>query len=751
MSIGSSLSGVTFAGLSSGIDTDSIISRLLQLEVAPVQRLQQQQSQINSRMDALGQLKSRLSSLSSVAGGLNTMTAFNTVTVASSDTDVASVSVSGEALPGSFNLEVSKLAQAHKISSSAQASASNAANLAGSFTVNGKAVTVAATDSLTSIAQKINTANAGVTASIINGGDNNAYISVSANNTGASSKIQLADLSGTVIQSLGLTSGAATPRESITGGYTSAAFSSSSTALGSTWGVSGLGAKNFSINGVAVSVNPDTQNLQEIANAINAANTGATATVRTVTENNVTTYKLDLTGANSFTDTDGLLTAMGVLQKGFGSELLAAQDASFKIDGISLTSKTNTVTTAIPGISITLLDANATTPEKSTITVKSDKDAIKGKIKQFADAFNAVNDLIKAASSFDKETFATGPLFGDSVARQVEDQLSTMLFNNVPGLSGTYKNISSLGFKFDETGKLTVDEAQLTKAIDEDPTAVSQIFRAVGKGSSDDVVYISSTDKTKASGTGVYQLNITQVATKGSYTAETAQSQVSTGTERLTFSGGLFGNTDYTMILSIGNSVDATVSQINNDAKLKDLVTASKDGNGKLVLTSKKYGSNANFTVKSDQDAATNNSGIGKTSAGTAVSGVDVAGTINGELATGNGQYLTGNTGNANTEGMQVQYKGSALGLVGTVSLTRGIGAQIQSVVGIYTDVSNGLLTANDKELQAQIDSIEESIKRIQESANQHATDLRTRFAAMEQAISNMQQQQQRLSAMMKG
>ncbi|MBX3118889.1 MAG: flagellar filament capping protein FliD [Fimbriimonadaceae bacterium] len=750
MSIGNSLSGITFAGLSSGIDTDSIISRLLQLEVAPIQRLQAQQNQISTRIDALGQLKGRLTSLSSIAGALNTASAFNQVSVTSSAPEVASVSISGEALPSLFNLTVSKLAQAHKIGSTAQASVSEALNLAGTFVVNGKSVTVSSTDTLTSVAQKINGTNSGVTASVLNGGAGNSYISISANGTGAQSKIQLADLTGSIVQTLGLVTGAATPRESITNGYTSAGFKSSTEKLSTVWAVSGLGTKNFEINGVAVSIDPDNQNLQEIANAINAAGTGANATVRTVTENNVTSYRLDLTGATTFTDTDGILTAMGVLQRDYGSQLVAAQDSAYTLDGISMTSKSNTVTTAIPGVTFTLLKANETTPEKSTITVKGDKEAVKSKIKQFGDAVNAVNDFIKSASAFDKDTFATGPLFGDNVARQIEGQIGTMLFNNVPGLTGNYTNLAALGFSYNTDGKMVVDDAQLSKALDEDPSAVNKIFRAMGSTSSDQLSFISSTDKTIGSGGGVYQVNITQLAAQSAYKSEMVQTQVSTGTEKLTFSGALFGNTNYDVIVAIGNNVDATISQLNNDAKLKDLIVASKDVDGSLVITTKKYGSNTNFTVVSDKAAATDNSGIGTSSAGTYTTGVDVAGTINGELATGAGQFLTGKSGNANTDGLQVRYTGNTLGLIGNVTLTRGIGAQMQSLIGTYTDITSGLMSTNDKELQAQIDSIEERIKRIQDSANSHATELRTKFAAMEQAISSMQQQQSQLAAMMR-
>ena len=216
MSIGSSLSGISFSGIGSGIDTESIISRLIQLESIPIQRLQSQQAQLTSRMGLMSQLRGSLGNLQSASNAVNTAAAFQNMAASSSDTDVATISASAGAVAGVYALAVSKLAQAHKISSSAQTDTTTALGLSGTFVVNGKGVTVATTDSLTSVAQKINEANAGVTASLINGGTGNSYLTISARSSGASNGIQLANLSGTALDSLGLISGSGSIREAIT-------------------------------------------------------------------------------------------------------------------------------------------------------------------------------------------------------------------------------------------------------------------------------------------------------------------------------------------------------------------------------------------------------------------------------------------------------------------------------------------------------------------------------------------------------
>ncbi|MBI5705770.1 MAG: flagellar filament capping protein FliD [Armatimonadetes bacterium] len=743
-----SISGVTFSGLSSGIDSDSIIQRLLTIEAQPIGRLQNQQQQIRSRQTLLQQLKGLMGTMSGAAMSLNSAQAFSPVSAKSSDEEVATLSAGTNATAGTYNLTVSKLATSHKISTTAQTDVSSALSLSGLLVINGKGVTVEASDSLTALAQKINSAQANVVASVINGGTGAAYLTLTSGDPGADNKVQISDASGTVASTLGLASGSASIREAITNGATSAGFESSTTAIGELWGTTGLSSAGFTINGVSVSVNLQTQSLADLVNTINAAGTGATASVRSEETDGVTSYYLDITGASTptFVDTDGALAALGILQKGYGNQLIAAQDAEFTLDGVSLTSSTNSVTEVIPDVTLNLLKANVTTPEASVLTLTQDNTAVKDKVKEYVNAYNGIIDFIKSNTSFDKETYAAGQLFGDSLVQQVEDTLSNLIFSDVDGLTTAYDNVAQLGFSFGDGGKLKLDEAALDKALATNPSAVAAVFIAKGQTTVSSLQYVSSTSKSVASGVGQYDISISQVATKGSYTAEAAQTSVTATSENLTFSGSLFGSTNYVMTVPSGSSQTAIVNLINADEKLKDLLLASIES-GSLKLTSKKYGANGNFAVVSNVAAAANSSGIGTSSAGAAVTGVDVAGTINGETATGNGQYLTGDSGNDTTDGLQILYTGTATGNVGSLTFTKGTAALIEETVSTFTDSITGFFTTNDKSLQDQIDTIDQTISDLEERLTLKQQQLKQKFAAMEAAMSQLQQQMNSLSA----
>ncbi|MFN7017438.1 MAG: flagellar cap protein FliD N-terminal domain-containing protein, partial [Fimbriimonadales bacterium] len=140
--IGGNLSGINFAGLATGIDTESIIQKLTELQSRPMQRLMVRKSQLQSRMSAFDQFRGLVNNLASAAGALSVNSAFNAVRGSSSDTSVATVTSSTEALPGTYELRVSKLAQAHKIVSGAHTSATAELGASGQFMVNGKIITL---------------------------------------------------------------------------------------------------------------------------------------------------------------------------------------------------------------------------------------------------------------------------------------------------------------------------------------------------------------------------------------------------------------------------------------------------------------------------------------------------------------------------------------------------------------------------------------------------------------------------------
>lgn len=731
MSIGGSLSGISFSGLSSGIDTEGIVSRLIQLESLPIRRLQIRQSELEARMNIYGQLRSRLQGVSSAAAALNSPGAFNPVKASSSDATVATFSATSSAQPGVFDLRVSRLAQAQKISSSAQSSPTDPRNLTGKFVVNGKGIDIEATDSLSQIAAKINAADAGVVAGVINGGAGNVFLTLTSSSTGADNKIQLADAgAGTVLQSLGLVAGAATIRQPITNGAASQKFESATAQLAEMLDLDGVPSAFVTVGNGQIEI-AGTDTLDSIAAKINnpANGTNATATVRSETKDGKTKYWLEVTGQSgtpTLTDGGNWLQSIGILQRGYGNQTVQAQDAQYSLDGVNLTSSSNTITDVIPGATITLLKGDSGTPPATTLTVARDSDAVKKSIGGLMEAYNGLVDFIRTNSKFDSESFRSGPLFGDQMALQAEGNLASLVFDQVDGLTGPYRSLADIGFGIDENGKLTLDESTLDRALTRDPEAVGTLLRTTGSTTADSLEYIGSTSKTKGSVQG-YDVNITQVATKGAW-----QGAAVSGT--VTFSGSLFGSTPATIQLS--SDVNESVTRINNDARLRELVTAS-NVNGELRIESKRFGTPGNFEI------------AGAT--GTLTAGVNVAGTINGEEATGVGQFLTGKTGNATTDGLQVQYTGTTTGNVGRVSVLKGVASQAFDFVDSTLDSVNGSLTAADQSLKAQFDDIEASITALNERLKLRESTLRQRFAIMEQTISQLQAQQGRLGAILNG
>lgn len=751
--LNSSAAGITFGGIASGIDTNGIIQKLVQIEQQPISRLQQQKTDLQNTAQIYTQLQAQVTTLSSAASTLNNPNTFNPTKTNSSSPLVATVSSTSTSQPGTYSLTVNNLAQAQKIASKALTDTTTGLGLSsGTFVIGGQAINVDGTDSLSSIAQKINSTGAGVTASLIDGGTGNAYLTLTSSQTGVANGVQIADLTGTTASTLGLTSGAATVRSAITNGAESSTFSSNSNSLASMFGNNVSGTVSFGVgpsSGSSGTVTLDlaTDTLQTVADKINSLGNGTSASVVSVKNGSTTSYKLDITaaGGTTFSDPNNFLQSIGVLQSAPGNELIAAKDASFKLDTINLTSASNTVTTAIPGATINLLK-NDTTTNTTTISIATDTSAIQSSIQNFVSDYNNLTDFISQNSQFDATTGNSGPLFGDSVAQQVQDSLANTLFNNVPGLTGNYTNLTSIGFSIDSSGHMQLDTNALNTVLATNPQTVGKLFEAAGTASNGSLTYVSSSSKSVPSGTTPYNVNITQAATTQNFTAGTAQTSANSISEKLTFNGTMFGSSGYALNLDIGSTLDSLISKINSDATLAPLVSASAV-DGKLNLVSKRYGSAGNFTVASNQSSSSTNSGVGVGGEGTTVAGIDVAGTINGEAATGTGQFLLGNAGNTKTDGLQIQYTGTATGDVGTMSFANGIAQQVNTLLSTFTDSVNGSISIKQLSLTGQETDIQTHIDDLNKQLTTYETQLQTTFANMETAISNAQQQGQQIAA----
>ncbi len=768
---GSAASPITISGLGSGLNTSGIITALTANENTAITTYQSQQSDLNNQVTAWQTFNSDLLGLQSIASSLSSPSSFSTATASIDQSAVATVTSSTGAVAGTHTLTVNSLAQAQKVLSNGVTDASVPLNISGSFLLNGSKITVTSTESLTQVAAAINSSSAGVNASVISAGTGDYQLSLTSSSSGALNGLSASDVgSGTALESLGLlpsTGGTQALRQSITtssggAGAGSIALASSTEDVGAamsiTDGTAASGA--IEIKGTSISVNLNTMSLTDVANAINSAGISgvqaqivgipdASGNVTATSAKQLQIVSTDSSSpltASSFTDSNNVLSSLGIVQTGFTNQKSAAQDASFSVDGVDYTRSSNTVSDVIPGVSMTLLSTNdATTSTPANISVAEDTSSVSGTISNFVTAYNGVVDYINSQNTFTPDstntegTAQSSPeLFGNYALTSVQNQLSSMLNVNSNG-----KSLADVGITVNTTGELVVDSSQLQAALQSDPTTVASLFGVSGTATGTGLSFVTAGTNSQTSSAQGYAVDITQAATQATVTAASAYTAPSQA-ETLTFSGGLFSASSVGLSIPAGTTLSGAISLINGNTNLNQALYASSDSSGRLVITSKGYGSTQLFGVQSNLPGA-QGSGIG-TSEVSAL-GADVMGTINGEAATGVGQSLEGNAGNKTTDGVQITYTGTAIGSIGNITVAHGVADQLNGLVTQVTDSDTGVIASQENALTAQVASIQTEITGLQTEVGNYQSYLETTFAAMETAVANLKSQQQAFDA----
>ena len=269
--------------------------------------------------------------------------------------------------------------------------------------------------------------------------------------------------------------------------------------------------------GAPVNIDIDATNntLDGIRNAINAQTTEHGVSASIVNDGSGTPYRLVLTGkavsnANISLDASGLSGGAAFPVKDAAVSRPAAT-ALLQVDGITITSDTNTLTEAIPGLTLDLTQADPdfdpSAPDWSVVTattlnVTSDAAGIQTKVEEFVAAFN---DLIKAA--------ADPSLAGDSSVRSIMSALRGKFTNSAEG-TGLFQ----LGIKSQRDGSILLDSAKLKDAIKDDLAAVESLL--AGSVASDGIAdllkdaltsFTSATDGILASRQKSYDLTIHRI------------------------------------------------------------------------------------------------------------------------------------------------------------------------------------------------------------------------------------------------
>jgi len=543
----------------------------------------------------------------------------------------------------------------------------------------------------------------------------------------------------------------------------------------------GTGTLNFQFGtaGTPFVVNPDrsvgsviissTNNtLEGVRDAVNGAGIGVRAAVVNdgggyrLTFSSMTTgakNSLQLTTVDSDgndTDTSGLSRLRFDDTVSNMTQSSAGQDASLKVNGLTVSSETNTVSGAIAGVELTLLAADA--GKSKTLSISNDTAALKENIQWFVEDINALKNEIGALNAYDTVTGEMGELRGDSLLRGLIRQVDSIIGGVVSNVNGELNSLSSIGItrSRDLSGTLLLDENKLDAALKSNFEDVAKVFAATTVPTDSLVKTASFTDKTKV---GEYGVNITQLATKGALIpaaviTDPAAPVVNANND--TFMVRVDGTLSTTITLtqktySSSSALAAEIqSKINGDKYLKGAgksVTVTFDSvANQFTFTSNRYGSTSSVDIVS-VESATESANLGL-SVATGVVGVDVAGTINGAAASGSGQHLSSDVGDSN--GLKVQITGGATGSRGSVKVSRGYMDQLVVALSGYTE-SKGLISNRESTLNDLVQDYAEQRVALDEKYEEALSGYREKFTLLNALLGDLETQRESMAATFEG
>jgi flagellar hook-associated protein 2 len=386
---------ISSVGIGSGLDVNSIVTQLVALEKQPLKLLAVKATNVQSQMSAFGQIQSQFAALTDVASRISVASNWGARTASSSNASVATIKAEPTASAAALRLDVDQLALQQSVSSAGVAPGATlgagqltlqlgtwaagpdvfAAGTAAAVTVD-----VTATDTLATIASKINATGAGVVASVFN--------------DGAQDRLLL--------------------RSSTTGAAAGFRLQSDDTALA----------------GLVF----DPQN------------------------------KADLGMAAS------------------GNPVQHSQDAKARINGLAVTSATNTLTGNLTGITIDLLATTTVNyglgnevKAPITLSIREDVTPAVKNVNDFVEAYNKLNQTLADLTKYDASTKTAGLFQGDASVVGLRSVLSRMLGSSSMGASSQY--LSEVGLERQLDGSLKINTAKLSTAAN-NGTTLQQLFTA---------------------------------------------------------------------------------------------------------------------------------------------------------------------------------------------------------------------------------------------------------------------------------
>jgi flagellar hook-associated protein 2 len=526
LSSSSALSGsgtLSSAGIGSGLDVNGIVSKLMAIERQPINQIDANTTAVQAEITAYGTLKGSLSSLQTAVQTLTSASTYAATKTSVADTTQLSATSDSTAAVGNHTVQVTQLATTEKLQSAPFASATDsigtgtltfdfgtystdATSGATSFALNTNKKSVSVTipsgsDSLNSIADAINAAKAGISATVLNDGTSN-YLSFSPLDGGSANSLRISvqdadgnnsDASGLSRLAFDKTSGSTTGNVSFSS-PTSVAVSAASSNNSFMLALNGGTAVQVTVpNGTYNSTNLTTlvSNVQSAVDtalggsgkakvSLNASNQLVISSLATSGPSSVT-----LSGVTGNSGLNSLFGASGTSVSAANNmtESVAPVDAKLIVDGVSVTKSSNTITDAIRGITLNL---TAKGTAATTISITRDNSTLSSGIDAFVKAYNTTSAMLKDLLSYDPTTGTAGALQSEGTVRSIQAELRTTLetLTRGSGLNG----LSDIGVSFQRDGTLAFNTDKLNTALSDPTKNVQALFIGTGSNNTTDGV-----------------------------------------------------------------------------------------------------------------------------------------------------------------------------------------------------------------------------------------------------------------------
>lgn len=508
------------------------------------------------------------------------------------------------------------------------------------------------------------------------------------------------------------------------------------------------GAESFDIE-----ITDSNNSLEGLKNAINDAKKGVQASIINdgsgnrlvltsesgakqsikidVAETGDTPTNADNTGLSRFAFTEGGNQQLQQTQAG--------NDAKIVVNGLEVSRSKNKIDDIVQGFEFSVTKASP--GEIMTVSIGDDKGIAEKAVRDFVTGFNDFLKEMKPLTGYNEETKKNGSLSNDSTVRTMITTLKGALGGQVKGLTDGFRSLSAIGVRTERDGTMKIDETTFKKAINENFDAVKDLFVPKTHSNTEGITVNGFGNLTQP---GDYDVKITQHASKGNLVGTAANASLVTNLATA-------GATDYNFTVAVNGAVSDPISltpgtyadnnavakhieeQINQDPKIaaaRGSVTVTWN-NDHFEIESQRYGAVSAVSVTAVGSKAAELGLAG----GTATSGTNVAGTVNGVEAFGSGKVLLPALKTPGAGLKMIVEPGATTS--GTISFSEGFGKSFDKLMGRLLD-KQGTVTNREKSLKDQLKGLDKKQEAVDAKIAAFEARLKRQYLAMDTLVNSL-------------